>query len=124
MLRSKIFGRFVAETPLCVAARATLETVLHPTALDGLFDRTAERQSHREWLFSTGVDLMSLVVRRTHRSINAAYQASAAAIGVSLKSVSAKLAHVEPTTSAAWVRHTANRLTPVLPRLEGAWPPP
>jgi hypothetical protein len=108
MLLSKIFNRFVEETPVCVAARAVLEAALNPAALDELFQRSAQRQYQHELLFSTCVDLMSLVVSRTHRSINAAYQASPAEVGVALTSLYAKLANVEATTSAALVRHTAD----------------
>jgi Transposase DDE domain len=124
MLLSKLFDRFVEQAPVCVAARATLEAALNPAALDGLFDRTADRQYHRELLFSTCVDLMGLVVSRSHRSIHAAYQASAAEVGVSLRSVYTKLANVEPATSAALVRHTADRLAPVIRRMKGGLPPP
>jgi hypothetical protein len=124
MLLGKLFDRFIAQAPVCVAARATLEAALNPAALDALFDRTADQQYCRELLFSTCVDLMGLVVSRAHRSIHAAYQASAAEIGVSIKSVYAKLAHVEPLTSAALVRHTADRLAPVIRRLRGELPPP
>jgi hypothetical protein len=124
MLLSKIFDRFVEGTPVCVAARAILEAALNPSALDSLFERTAERQYHRELLFSTCVDLMSLVVGRTHRSINAAYQASSVAINVALTSLYAKLANIEATTSAALVRHTADRLAPVIRRMKGELPPP
>ena len=124
MLLGKLFDRFVAQAPVGVAARAVLEAALNPTVLDGLFARTADRQYHRELLFSTCVDLMGMVVSRSHRSIHAAYQASAAEIGVAIKSVYSKLAHVEPTTSAALVRHTAGRLAPVIGRMKGGLPPP
>ena len=124
MLLSKLFDRFIEQTPICVAARATLEAALHPAALDELFQRTAQRQYQHELLFSTCVDLMSLVVSRTHRSINAAYQASPAEIGVALTSLYAKLAHVEATTSAALVSHTADRLAPVIRHMRGELPPP
>lgn len=124
MLLGKLYDRFIEQAPVCVAARATLEAALNPASLDRLFDRTADRQYHRELLFSTCVDLMGLVVSRSHRSINAAYQASAAGVGVSIKSVYAKLANVEPATSAALVRHTADRLAPVIRRMKGDLPPP
>lgn len=124
MLLGTLFDRFVEQAPVGVAARATLEAALNPAALDSLFGRTAEKQYRRELLFSTCVDLMGLVVSRTHRSINAAYQASAAEIAVSIQSVYAKLANVEPLTSAALVRHTAGRLTPVIRRMKGHLPPP
>jgi hypothetical protein len=123
MLLGKIFDRFVEQTPVCVAARVALEAALNPAALDSLFAQVADRQYQRELLFSTCVDLMALVVSRSHPSINAAYQ-SAAQIGVAIKSVYSKLAHIEPTTSAALVRHTADRLAPVIRRMKGQLPPP
>jgi len=124
MLLGKLFDRFVEQAPVGVAARATLEASLNAAALDRLFDRTADRQYHRELLFSTCVDLMGLVVSRSHRSIHAAYQASAAEVGVSIRSVYAKLANVEPSTSAALARHVADRLAPVIRRMKGELPPP
>lgn len=124
MLLGKVFDRFVEQTPVCVAARVVLEAALNASVLDGLFDQVAARQYQRELLFSTCVDLMGMVVTRSHRSINAAYQASAETVGVSLKSVYAKLGNVEAATSAALVRHTADRLTPVIHQMQGAWPPP
>jgi Transposase DDE domain len=124
MLLGTLFDQFVERAPVCVAARAILEAALNPAALDGLFDRTADRQYHRELLFSTCVDLMGLVVSRSHRSVHAAYQASAAEVGVSIKSVYAKLANVEPATAAALVRHTAGRLALVIRRMKGGLPPP
>jgi hypothetical protein len=123
MLLGKIFDRFVEQAPICVAARAVLEAALNPQALDGLFARTAQRQYQRELLFSTCVDLMSLVVSRTHRSIHAAYQATPADIGVSLNALYAKLANVEPALSAGLVRHTADRLAAVITRMKGTEPP-
>ena len=124
MLFDTIFDRFVQHTPVCVAARVTLEAALNPQALDDLFDRAAKRQYTRELLFSTCVNLMSLVVSRTHPTVHAAYRASADAVGVSINALDAKLAHVELTTAAAVVRHTAERLAPVIRQMKGASPPP
>lgn len=101
MLLGKLFDRFIERAPVCVAARATLEAALHPAALDRVFDRTANRQYYHERLFSTGVDLRGLVLSRSHRSITAAYQAS-----------------------AALVRHVADRRAPVIRRMKGELPPP
>src|SRR5207237_6725816 len=102
------------ETPVCVAVRTLLEWALAPEALDELFGRTALRQYEYELLFSTCVDLMAGVVCRTHRSVNAAYQASSEAVGVSVQSLYDKLARIEPQTAAELVRHTARRLEPVI----------
>ena len=123
MLLGKVFDRFVEQAPVCVATRAILEATLNPDTLDDLFERTADKQYHRELLFSTCVDLMGLVVSRTHKSINAAYQASPAEIGVTIKAVYSKLANIEPTTSTALVQHTVQRFSPVILRMKGAMPP-
>jgi hypothetical protein len=62
MLFGGVFERFLKDSPLSVMSRATIEHALSASALDALFDRTAERGYTRELLFSTTVDLMTLVV--------------------------------------------------------------
>lgn len=122
MLLGKVLERFAERTPICVAVRALLEAALEPTVLDALFQQVADRQYQRELLFSTCVDLMSLVVSRTQASVNAAYQAAPEEVGVSLKALYDKLAGIEPQTSATLVRHTAQKLAPVLRALGGTSP--
>lgn len=119
MLLESLFERFAQQTPVCVAMRAVMEAALKPADLDDLFGRVAVEQYEHELLFSTCVDLMATVVCRTHRSVNAAYHASASAIGVSIQAVYDKLAGVEPATSAELVRHTAARLEPVIRQMNG-----
>jgi hypothetical protein len=123
MLLGKIFERFVAVTPVCVAARVAMEAALGSRELDGLFAKAAQRQYTRTLLFSTCVELMSTVVCRVQGTLHAAYQGSPQAIAVSLRSVYSKLEHLEPNLSAELVRHTARALTPVIERMKGALPP-
>jgi hypothetical protein len=52
--------------------RGLLEKVLCPQTLDDLFERSAKTQYTRELLFSTVVNLISLVVCGIHPSIHAA----------------------------------------------------
>ena len=120
MLGGAVFDRFLDQSPICVMARATLENVLAPDKLDALFQQAAARQYQRELLFSTVVNLMSLVVCRAHPSVHAVYQRRKAAIPVSLKAVYDKLNHVEPETSRALVRHTATEAVAVMRHLKGA----
>ena len=61
MILGAMFERFLKESPISVMSRATIEHALSATALDDLFERTAERGYTKELLFSTTVDLMSLV---------------------------------------------------------------
>jgi hypothetical protein len=106
---------------MCVAVRGLMESALSASALDTLFGQVADQQYQQDLLFSTCVDLMSGVVCRTHRSVNAAYTASS--VGVSVQAVYDKLARVEAETSAELVRHTASRLEPVIRQMRGELPP-
>src|SRR5947208_619593 len=75
MLLGSIFERFVTHSPISVMARGLLEHALVPAELDALFERTAERQYTRDLLFSTTVDLMSLVVTGIRPTVHAGFQA-------------------------------------------------
>src|SRR5437870_6654948 len=74
MLLDQIFTPFLAESPLSVMARATVEHALTAASLDQLFQQHAQTQYTRDLLFSSVVDLMSLVVTNVQRSVSAAYQ--------------------------------------------------
>jgi hypothetical protein len=123
MILGAIFERFVQDSPLSVMARATMQFALDRLSLDELFDTQAQRQYTRDLLFSTTVDLMSLVVCRIRPSVHAAYQALQDRIGVSVKALYDKLSHMEPPLSAALVEYSAARLRPVI-RAMGATSPP
>jgi len=109
MLFGDLFDRFLKESPLSVMSWATLEYALSASALDELFDRTAERGYTRELLFSTTVDLMSLVVGGQALHVKAAYQHLREQIPVTLKSVYDKLQNIETRVSAGLVCHVSNR---------------
>src|SRR6266566_4301013 len=117
MLLGSIFDRFVTHSPLSVMARGLLEHALVPNELDALFERTAERQYTRELLFSTTVDLMSLVVTGIRPTVHAGFQALKDRVPVSVTSVYNKLDGIEPTLSAALVRHTTAKLEPIIRQL-------
>jgi hypothetical protein len=119
MLLGSVFDRFVSHSPLSVMARGLLEHALVPTDLDALFERTAERQYTRELLFSTTVDLMSLVVTGIRPTVHAGFQALKDRIPVSVTSVYNKLDGIEPTLSAALVCHTSAQLEPIIRQLGG-----
>src|SRR3954467_4037273 len=123
MILGEVFERFAQQTPLTVMARGLLENVLNPTAVDQLFEDVAERQYTRKLLFSSIVDLMSLVVCRIQPAIHAAYQAQAETLDASIKAVYDKLDRTEPALSAALVHATAERLGPVIDAMNGARSP-
>jgi IS4 transposase len=100
-----------------------MERALAPQRLDLLFEKTAQRQYTKELLFSTTVDVMALVVCRVRPSVNAAYQARKDEVGVTVRALYDKLECLEPGISAALVRHTAERLEPIIRRMKGTKPP-
>ena len=113
MLLDAILGRFLDQSPMTVAVRSTLEYALDAAALDALFAQTASPCSERQLLFSTCVDLMTTVVCRIKPTIHAAYQANDH-ISVSVSAVYRRLARVSTDAGRQLVRHTAERLEPIL----------
>lgn len=123
MILGEVFERFITESPFSVMLRVLLEQSLPAEEVDALFEQQAHRQYHRELLFSTVVNLMSLVVCGILPSVNAAYQAKAKGIGVTIQSVYNKLNGMEPQIVEALLRHVVKRLQGLMESLGGTLPP-
>jgi hypothetical protein len=121
MLLDAVVDRFIARAPMAVAARGAFEFALLPGPLDDLFDRAAGRRDDRRLLFSTCVDLMAAVVCRVHPSVHAAYRANDH-LPVSVATLYDRLARVPAAAGRDLVRHTAERLGPVIRAMGGAAP--
>src|ERR1035441_4116715 len=111
------------KSPIPVMARALLERVLTTERLNICFEAAAERQYTRDLLFSSLFELMSLVVLKVFPSVNAAYQAEKANIGVSIASVYNKLNSLEEKIPAALVRDTGQELSQLVEEMDGACEP-
>lgn len=122
MVLGEVFQRFVTESPICVMVQALLEKALNPTRVDVLFQRHAQTQYTRTLLFSSVVDVMSLVVCGRQKSINAAYQKLQDRIPVARQNLYEKINHTDPAVSAALVRQTAADLKGIVEHLGGALP--
>ncbi len=122
MIFSDVFERFSQDSPLSVMAQAVMENALNPQILDELFEDVAQKQFTNKLLFSTTVDLMSVVVCRIRPSIHAAFQARAETVGASIDAVYDKLNGTETAVSAALVGSVAARLAPVIDAMKGARP--
>lgn len=72
-----VFTAFVEQSPVSVMMRALMERIFRPERLDEIFETHAKLQYTRELLFSTLVNLLSLVVCGIQPSVNAAYKAKA-----------------------------------------------
>src|SRR5262249_44155322 len=119
MLVEAMFEQFVSQSPISVMARATIEHALSAEALDELFDQTAQRGYTKDLLFSTTVDLMSLVVCGKAPQVQAAVKQMHERVPVTLKSVYEKLQRVEIGVSAGLVRHVAGRCAALIGEMGG-----
>jgi IS4 transposase len=120
MILSDVFERFSRDSPLSVMAQGIMENALHPQILDQLFEDVAQKQFTNKILFSTTVDLMSVVVCCIRPSIHAAFQARAGTVGATIDAVYDKLDGTETVVSAALVQSVADRLAPVVDAMDGA----
>jgi hypothetical protein len=123
MILGPVFEQFVRRSPLSVMARATIEHALSDSDLDALFDRHARLGYTRTLLFSTAVDLISLVVCGTAPHVQSPYQQLLDRVPVSLKSVYQKLQHLELSVSSQLVSHVFSRCHQLLSHLGGSCTP-
>lgn len=114
---SEVIDRFVEQSPVSVMFRATLQNAVTPELLDEIFVKTAKRQRSEELLFSSVVDLLSLVTTRIRKSVNDAYRAKKEQFTVSVTAVYDKLNGVETEVSRQVVRQTAARMAEAADRL-------
>jgi hypothetical protein len=120
MILGPVFEQFINQSPISVMSRATIEYTLSASLLDALFERTAQSGYTKELLFSTTVDLMSLVVCGTMPHVQAAYKHHLERIPVTLKCVYEKLQRIETEVSAELVRSVAGRCQGLVSELGGA----
>jgi Transposase DDE domain len=119
---ASIFEAFASASPVSVMARGTMERIFHPERLDAIFATHSRVQYERELLFSSLVNLLSLVVCGIHPSVNAAYKAKAVNLNVSRGALYQKLNGVEINVSAALLRETASELGAFIRELGGQQP--
>jgi hypothetical protein len=116
------FSPFVEKAPLCVMTRLTLETLFCPERLDKMFLDVAQRQYHKELLFSQVMELMLSVVLRVDASVHAAYQKRKEDLPVSDQAIYDKLRCMELGLSAALVADSAAQVRPVIDALGARLP--
>ncbi len=94
-------------------ARVALDHALPAGWVDEVFEAHRQRQCSRELLFSTVVELTTLVSLGLHPSLHAAAR-QMPSLPVSLASLYGKVNHTEPGVLRALVRGSAERLGPVM----------
>jgi hypothetical protein len=90
--------------------------------MDSLFTKYATVQYQQDLLFSSQVDLMSLVVCGIQKSVHAAYKARAVNLSVSTTALYNKLCGIELGVSQALLRETASDLIRLVKVLGGEQP--
>jgi IS4 transposase len=113
MIWASVLERFERHAPASVMARLVLEQALPSGWVDEVFERHRQRQYSRELLFSTVVELMTLVSLGLRPSLHAAARAMPS-LPVSLGALYDKVNHTEPAVLQALVRGSAERLAPVV----------
>jgi IS4 transposase len=113
----EVMKHFEQQAPVCVMARAVLQRAITPQWVDDVFAEHRQRQYPRELLFSTVVELMTLVSLGLSPSLYAA-ATRARQLPVSLAALYEKVNRTEPAILRALVQGSAQRLEPVL----AAWP--
>lgn len=108
-----VLARFERRAPACVMARAALEHAFPAGWVDAVFEAHRQKQYARELLFSTVVELMTLVCLGVRPSLHAAAR-QMTDLPVSLASLYDKVNHTEPAILRALVRGSAARLVPVM----------
>lgn len=100
-------------------ARLALDKALPAQWIDAVFQEHRQRQYPRELLFSTVVELMTLVTLGLRPSLHAAARKMDERMPVSLAALYAKVKRTEPGVLRALVQGSAQRLAPVAAGLGG-----
>ena len=109
---TSVLERFERYAPASVMARLALERALPGDWIDAVFEEHRERQDSRELLFSTVIELVSLVSLGLRPSLHAAARRMET-LPVSLTALYDKVNRTEPAILRALVRGSAERLMPV-----------
>ena len=113
MVMDAVISRCAEKSPVTVMARLALQHALEPAWIDELFERERGAQYQRELLFSTTVELMSLVAVGLSPSVHAAAR-DCPELLVSVQALYEKIKHTEPNLVRALVTGSAARLSDVL----------
>jgi IS4 transposase len=113
MMMDAVVARCAQFSPVTVMARLALQQALEPAWVDALFARESRDQYTRELLFSTVVELMSVVAAGLRPSVHAAAQACAD-LPVSIQALYDKIRRTEPHVVRALVAGSAERLSQTL----------
>ena len=100
-------------------AQVLMSRIFAPERIDSLFTKYATVQYQQDLLFSSQVDLMSLVVCGIQKSVHSAYKAKAVDLSVSTTALYKKLCGIELGVSQGLLRETARDLIELVQLMGG-----
>jgi hypothetical protein len=118
MVMDAVVERCVEQIPVTVLARLALQRAPEPVWMDELFERECGRQYTRELLFSTTVELMSVLAVGLRPSVHAAAK-TCKDLPVSVQALYDKIRRTSPRLVRALVQQSAVRLGEVLTPMLG-----
>ena len=113
---AEVLARFEKQAPASVMANLVLEHAISAEWIDQIFEEHRQRQYPRELLFSTIVELMSLVSLGLRPSLHAAARQMETLL-VTLAALYDKVSRTEPALLRALVTGSAERLAPTIKEL-------
>ena len=113
MVWQAVVERLEQQAPASVMARLALEQALPAHWIDEVFETHRQRQYPRELLFSTVVELMTLVSLGLRPSLHAPARKLDERLPVSLAALYDKVKRCEPAVLRALVQGSAQRLDPL-----------
>jgi len=113
---AEVLARFEKKAPASVMTKVILEQAVPSEWIDQVFEKHRQRQYPRELLFSTIVELMSIVSLGLRPSLHAAAR-QMEDLSVSLAALYDKVSRTEPALLRALVTGSAERLVPTIKEL-------
>ena len=117
-MRTSVLERFEQRAPASVMARIALEHALPSDWINAVFEEHRLRQYSRELLFSTVIELVTLVSLGLRPSLHATAR-TLETLPVSIGALYDKVNRTEPSVLRALVRGSAERLGPVTAGWDG-----
>lgn len=114
---AEVLARFEKKTPASVMTKLILEQAVPAAWVDQVFEEHRQRQYPRELLFSTIVELMSLVSLGLRPSLHAAAR-QMEHLPVTLAALYDKVSRTELALLLALVTGSAERLAPTIKELD------
>lgn len=110
----ELIEKLAQKSPAAVMGQALLENVFAPQKIDNIFREHRVRQRERDWLFSSIVDLMTVVSCKIKPSIHAAFLEIEDTAPATLDALYKKLDGIELPVSEALVRETAKEMKEIM----------